>query len=453
MDSIVVLAEHVVRTSYRDVSESVIEGTKKCIMDTIGVGIAGRDMAACPEAFDMVRHWGGRPEATMILRKTRGPAPWAGFINSIAMHALDFDDTLDASPHHANVSTLPAALAAAEAKGGVTGRDLICALTLGNDISCRLALSLKRPLSWTRAATCGYFGATAAVGKIWGLRETELRHAFGIAYAQTSGNVQGLLDGALSKRMQPAFAAKNAIVSVELARRGVTGAKNILEGEVGFFRLYEQNEYDKTVLLDRLGAEYGGERLSLKPYPSCRMTHAAVDLALAHRKRHHLHIDDVEAITITCSGMVRKMVGGPFQIRTNPEVDAQFSIPYTVVVALDRGDVFLQDFEREAIQKNTSAGLINRIRIEADPALPVRDIKHCTMELKTKKGGVFTEATASPKGSPENPLSMEECVEKFRKCSGYGENPLDRKRIEEFLEVLWHLEDLPDIGRLMRILD
>ena len=345
MDSIALFSDYVAQTNYSDLPLKVVENTKKFIIDTIGVGIAGLTAPGCLEAFEVVKHWSGRPEATVLMRNLKCPAIWAGFVNSIAMHALDFDDTLDESAHHANVSTLPAALAMAEARGKVTGKELICALALGQDVSCRLALSLKRPLAWTRAATCGYFGATSAVGKILGLDSEKMRNAFGIAYSQTAGNVQGLADGALSKRMQPAFAVKSAILSACLAEKGITGASNVLEGDFGFFKLYEGNEYDRNVLLKDLGEDFTGSRLSLKPYPCCRMAVSAIALALNLRKEHDIKLNTVQGITVICSKMVYNMVGKPFEIRNNPQTDAQFSIPYTVIIAILNGDVFLCDFD------------------------------------------------------------------------------------------------------------
>ena len=260
MDSIAIFSDYVAKTSYSDLPAKAIENTKKFIIDTIGVGIAGLNAPGCIEALEMVKYWGGRPESTVFFNDFKCPAPWASFVNSVFMHALDFDDTLDESAHHANVSVLPAALAIAESKKGVTGKDLICAVTIGQDVSCRLAIALRRPLAWTRAATCGFFGATAAACKILKLNQEKTVNAFGIAYSQTAGNIQGLLDRALSKRMQPAFAAKSAIISALLAERGVTGAKNVLEGDFGFFKLYEANDYNKNVLLKKLGKDFTGKR-------------------------------------------------------------------------------------------------------------------------------------------------------------------------------------------------
>ena len=128
MDSIGQLSDYVVKTDYVHLPRAVIENTKKFIVDSIGVAIAGLNSPGCLEALEVIKHWGGRPEATVILSDLRCPAPWAGFVNSIFMHALDFDDTLDESAHHATVSALPAALAIAESKGGASGKDLICAV-------------------------------------------------------------------------------------------------------------------------------------------------------------------------------------------------------------------------------------------------------------------------------------------------------------------------------------
>ena len=181
MDSIGLFVKHIVKTDYNDLPPAVIENTKKLIIDSIGTGIAGQNATGCSEALAVIKAWQGIPEATVLLSDFRCPAPWAGMLNSIFMHALDFDDTLDESAHHANASVLPSALAVAEAKGGVSGRDLICAVALGHDVSCRIALSLKTPLSWTRASTCGFFGATTSAAKVMGLDGEKLWNAFGLA--------------------------------------------------------------------------------------------------------------------------------------------------------------------------------------------------------------------------------------------------------------------------------
>lgn len=452
MDSIGQFSDYVEKMDYAHLPRAVIENTKKLIIDSIGVAMAGLNAPGCPEVLDLVKHWGGCPEATVLMSDFRCPAPWAGFVNSIFMHALDFDDTLDESAHHATVSALPAALAMAESKKEVTGKDLICAVAVGQDISCRLAIALRRPLAWTRAATCGFFGATASASKILRLDQEKTWNAFGIAYSQTSGNIQGLLDGALSKRMQPAFAVKSAILSAALAERGLSGARNVLEGDFGFFKLYEGNDYDKNVLLKDLGNDFTGNRLSLKPYPSCRMTHSSIDLALKLRNEYDIELDTIEDITVTCSKMVYEMVGKPFEIRKNAQTDAQFSIPYTVIIALLKGDVFLSDFEENNIRNQRIIDLAKLVKVIPDEGIEARNMMECSLEIKTRDGQVFSSSTSAAKGNPLNPMDIDDCMEKFKKCIAYSRKEIPQDTVTEILNILVYLEDLNDIKALMDLL-
>jgi 2-methylcitrate dehydratase PrpD len=452
MDTILQFAEYVVKTKFLDLPQKVVDNTKKFIIDTIGVGIAGLEAPACQETLRTVRGWGGVKESTVLLSNYRCPAPWAAFQNSIFMHAIDFDDTLDASPLHANVTVLPAALALSEAREGTTGKDLICAVAIGQDVACRIAASLKRPLAWTRTVTCGYFGATAAAGKILKLDSEKIWNAFGISYCQTSGNVQPMLDGVLVKRMQPAFAAKAAVLSSVLAENGITGTKNVLDGDFGFFKLYEGNEYDRDILLGGLGKEFRGMDLSVKPYPCCRMTHASVDAALQLRRNVEFKLSDIERIYVRPSKMVFEMVGSPFQIRKDPQVDAQFSIPYTVAVALMKGDVFISDFEEKNIRDSGIKALADKIEVVADLTIDHRDIMHCSVEAKMKEGGIIRSAVSAIKGNPLNPMSTQDCMEKFRKCVSYSSQKISTKKISTILDVLSNLEKIDSIRQLAKLL-
>lgn len=452
MDAITMFSDYIAKTKYSDLPKEVVDNTKKFIIDTIGVGIAGLDAPACQETLELIRHWEGVKESTVLMSNYSCPAPWAAFMNSIFMHALDFDDTLDESPLHANVSVLPAALAMADSRKGTTGQDLLCAVAIGQDVACRIALSLKRPLSWTRSATCAYFGGTAAAGKVLHLDREKMWNAFGITYCQTAGNSQCLLDGALVKRMQPAFGAQSAILSTLLAEKGVTGAKNVLEGAYGFFKLYEGNEYDREVLLRSLGNEFAGMQLSIKPYPSCRMTHASIDLALRLKQEHKIDLSDVEKVTLRPSKMVHEMVGSPLQLRENPQVDAQFCIPYTVIIALLKGDVFVDDFEAENVRNQEVINLTHKVVVTVDPTLPAKDMNTCSIEIRMKDGQTFSARTSALKGSPANPLSLEECMQKFKKCVAYSPRKVTEGKADEILNAIQHLENIDDIKQFTGLL-
>jgi len=448
MDIVTELVNHIVTTQFEDIPHEVIEEEKKLIIDSLGVAIAGAYAPGCQEIVTLVKEWSGRPEASLIVYGGKVASPWAALANSTMMHALDFDDTLDDSALHAHVSVLPSALAMAERKGDVTGKELITAVVLGVDLVCRLGLATRKPLSWIRTSTCGSFGSAATAAKVLRLDQEEMLRALGIVYSQTSGNAQCLIDGGLVKRMQPAFSAQAGVVSALLAQKGVTGAKNVLEGRYGFFNLYEGGDYDREKILRGLGKQFEGMKLSIKPYPSCRMTHASIDAALAIRSENKLEPFEIEEITVHVSKMVYDIVGSPFTIRKNPQVDAQFSLPYTVAAAILRGDVFLKDFEEVCIRDPEVLKLAEKVKVLIDPALQERELSIATLSVKTPEG-VYRKKVSKVKGSPSNPMSMDECVEKFKKCFAYTQKHISQTKLDEILDELIHFERIRNIKEFM----
>ena len=365
------LIDHVSRVQFEDLPPEVLAYCKLLIMDSFGVTFPGFSAPGCSEVVELTRDWGGSGSTVLIHGNETAP-PFAALANSTMMHAMDFDDTLDASALHTFVSVLPAGLATSEYLGGVDGKTLMTALVLGVDMICRVSFGIQRPLSWIRTSTCGSFGAAVTAGKILGLDRERLTNALGVVYSQTSGNAQGLIEGRLVKRMQPGFAAQAGVTSAFLSRAGITGSHNFLQGRYGFYTLYERGEYDPVPVIDRLGEHYTILDLSLKPYPCCRMTHASIDATLQLRDVIGGSDIDVEEIQVTASKMVTEMVGKPFVIGTDPQVDAQFSIPYTVSAALLNGDVFLKDFEVAAIMDERMKALAERVKVTSDPNLPIR---------------------------------------------------------------------------------
>ncbi|MBW2040305.1 MAG: MmgE/PrpD family protein [Deltaproteobacteria bacterium] len=452
MEVLTKLIDLLAETEFNDLSYEVVENTKKFILDSLGVAIAGSSAPGCKEVVGLMKEWGGRPEATIMVYGGKVPSPFAVLANSTMMHALDFDDTLDESALHAYASVLPTALAMAETRGDVSGKDLINAVTLGVDLVCRLGLAIKRPLSWIRTSTCGSFGAAATAAKILGLDREKMLNTLGIVYSQTSGNAQCLIDGGLTKRMQPAFSAKAGAFSVLLAQRGITGARDIFEGEHGFFNLYERGEWDRGPLLDGLGKRFEGMRLSIKPYPSCRMTHAAIDAALEIVKKHKIGPTSIKRVVVYTSKMAKEMVGSHFEIRTDPQVDAQFSIPYTVSVALMRGDVFLKDFQDSAIRDKGVLEMAKKVEVQADPAIEERSLMKASILIETRDNQSYSYDISAPRGNPQRPMSIDECKTKYYKCVQFSGNKALLEKTDALIDCVTHLEDVKDVTTITELL-
>jgi 2-methylcitrate dehydratase PrpD len=443
------LIDHLSQTTFENLDPHAVACCKRLLMDTIGVAFPGRRAPGCPEMLAIMESWQSDRGASVLFAPYKVAPPMAALVNSTMMHALDFDDTLDASALHTFVTVLPAAIAAAEASGRtIDGRSLITALVLGVDIICRISLAIRRPLSWIRTATCGSFGAAAAAGKILGLDREQLWNALGLVYAQTAGNAQGLLEGRLVKRMQPGFAAAAGVTSAFLAARGITGSQAFLSGDYGYYKLYEQGDVDPSRVLHRLGSHLTIADLSIKPYPCCRMTHAAIDAALAVREQVGPP-QAIEAVEVHVSSMVAEMVGKPFQAGPNPQVDAQFSIPYTVACALLRGDVFLGDFEPRAIGQPDVAALAARVRVVEDSTLAAKDILPANLRVHRSGGAPVEVRIATPLGNPARPMSDAQCRQKFEKCLEYSGFAIAAVERRQLLEIIAGLDTLANVDALI----
>jgi 2-methylcitrate dehydratase PrpD len=340
------LAEHVCSTGSADLPSATRLATCSDILDTFGCLLGGSGALGIAELARVLGGWGGAPQAQVMLWQRRLPAPQAAMLNASMAHALDFDDTLDhGGAIHPGASVLAASLAASDLLGGVSGQNLLLAIALGLDVSCRVALASTVDRGWHRTAAMGVFGAAAASGKLLGLNVEQMVHALGIAFSQSAGNRQCIVDGALTKRLQAGQAASSGVLAAILAAEGFTGAHDIFLGRFGFFELYQPNGYDPAKLLEALGSEFRGDQLSFKPYACGRPQHAMLDAAIAARDRLGLGtaidvatIADV-SVAAPAATVADNFNGGSQKRRPTQIVEAQFALPYLVAAAVVHGRV------------------------------------------------------------------------------------------------------------------
>jgi 2-methylcitrate dehydratase PrpD len=442
------LAQHVCRTGYADLPESAVESARRDILDTFGCMLGGSGSPGIDELFRVISRWGGLPESRVLLRRTRLPAPQAALMNASMGHALDFDDTLDTGGSiHPGVSVLGAVLALCDSLEGVSGRDLLLAVALGLDVSCRVALASTLDRGWHRTAAIGIFGATAAAGKLIGLTPEQMLAALGIAYSHAAGNRQCILDGALTKRMQAGQAASAGVFSAVLAQTGFTGAQNIFNGRFGFFELYQPGGYDASVLVRDLGTAFRGEELSYKPYPCGRPLHPAIDAALAARARLDIaRPDDIESVTIEAdpAGHAEQFERGPAKRRPTQVVEAQFAQPFLVATALVHGNVAIADVD--GLGTPEVLALSERI---AGVAGASRTKGSLAITIHRTDGRSVTVEASDPIGSPRKPLTSAQFEAKFRDCARNAVRPLPEASVDAALAAIARLEMLPDARQLL----
>jgi 2-methylcitrate dehydratase PrpD len=363
------------------------------------------------------------------------------------MRSISMTRWIPAGRSTPGVSVLGAVLAMCDSPDGITGQEILLAVALGLDVSCRIALASTVDRGWHRTAAIGVFGTTAAAGKLIGLSPEQMLDALGIAYSHAAGNRQCILDGALTKRMQAGQAASAGVFSAILARTGFTGAHNIFNGRFGFFELYQPNGYDASVLLRDLGTAFGGEALSYKPYPCGRPLHAAIDAALMAGARLAIERPDgIASVTIEAdlAGHGDQFGRGPAKRRPTQVVEAQFAQPFLVATALVHGKVGIA--EVEGLGDAAVLDLADRIAGVAQDGRPKGSL---TIRVQTTDGRSVAVDAIDPIGSPQKPLTKAQCEAKFRDCARNAMPPLSDVNVAAVLATVERLETLPDARELM----
>lgn len=434
---------------------SVIAAARLNIADTLACAIAGFRAPGVQEVLELVRDWGGKPEAEVLWTGLRVPAPQAAWINGIMAHACDYDDTHDQAILHGGISVVPVALAAVGCAGRkVSGREFYAGVITGLELICRLGVATRIGLiqaGFIYSGLFAHFAAAAAAARILRLSPQQTLNAIGIAYSQAAGTHQVTRDGALTKRMQPGFGARSGLIAVAMARQGITGAQRIFEGVDGLGRTYLQSELDPAVLRAGLGERWHFEDLAYKPYPCCRMNHCAIDAALQLREQAGFDWTRVSEIRAWTNSQGNQAVGQHRE--ANTVVQAQFSIRYNIACALVNGSVGLSDFTAEALARPDIRGLAARVT-----PLVAEDIERSAGRNVTPArieavigDRVYTAQVDEAKGGLQSPMSAADLRRKLEDCLRFGGFDAGRaSAFEQAVAAFEHSDDVAaDIGRLV----
>lgn len=470
MDASYGFAKSFVNTKYEDIPPDAVEVTKREVLDILGVALGGSAKPGVRELLELIIEWGGKEESTILCYGNKVPAPNAAQVNATMSHALDYDDT-GSGPTHPSVAIVPTCLALAERKGGLNGKELITAVALGVDMMCRLGLGFRRVMEnmppkiletmpgrtqpgagWHLTPLYAFIATAGVAGRILGLDEEGIVNALGIGYHQSAGNGQCVLDGTLTKRMGPGFAARGGLTAALMAEKGITGAPNIFQGEDGLYNLYHRKVCDAEFLTADLGKHFEGVSVMMKPYPCCAGTHGFVSATLTLVNKYGIKAEDVEEITVVCrEGDVLCV---PLDVRSHPRnpVDSQFSVPWAVAVVIARGRAGISEFNEEAIKSRDILDIADKIYLEeiSDPMRP-DGTSPLKVEIKMKNGQTYSEQSGNPLAS-RGILLFSEYERKFRDCASYAAKKIPDKNVDRVVELVRKLEQVNDVTEIIDLL-
>jgi 2-methylcitrate dehydratase PrpD len=448
------LAEFAAGISYDALPPDVRERVKAFCLDLVGIMVRARnDAESTPAMVSAAGHLGLSGGACTVVGDAKGyTPPGAAMLNGTLAHSLDFDDTHASSSLHPSAPIVPAAFAAAE-MAGANGRDLIAAIVAGYEMQIRLCLGLDPAAHYDRGfhptATCGAFGAAAAAGRLFRLDREGHANAFGIVLSMAAGSMQFLVNGAWTKRSHVGHAAMCGLIAATLAREGYKGAADALEGKWGFLHAYAPAA-DAGKVVDQLGRRWETLKIAVKPYPSCRYGHAALDGILGLAREHGIKAEEVNEVAVGLPEPGWKLIGDPEPAKQSPKsvVDGQFSMAFVASVALRTGGFAWDDYARHLGDPATLA-LCRTVKAKVDPRAQADFPAEMSGSVRiTTARGAFETYVRTPKGEPANFLTAAELRAKF---DGLAGPYLPARRCDELAGALLALEQAKDIGALLRL--
>lgn len=442
-----ILAEFAANVELPDLPAQSPAILKGLLLDHFGVALGAVSAADGATALIQgILSLGAPGDATILGVRQTAHLLHAAMLNGALAHSLDFDDTYAAGFVHPGAAVVPVSQALIEA-GDKSGRDFMTSLAVGYEVACRVGAALG-PTAYDRGfhitPIAGIIGGVAGGGRAARFRSPEIESAFGLAGSQAAGSMQYLENGAWNKRLHPGFAAHDALLALKFAEAGVTGATAALEGRNGLLRSYSESP-SPALLTDQLGARWMHLDIALKPYPSCRFTHAVIDAAFELRGRFSPDERARAAFRIGLPVAGQKIVAEPEKKKKAPAntVDGQFSVFYNLAVAWLDGTMTLRSYER--LRDPLILDTMSRMTSRANESLTG---VACTLAV-TCDGREETAAVELPLGEPGQPMEWSAIASKFL---GLAEPVIGMSAGREIVECVAGLETLRSIRPMLALL-
>ncbi|MHA1164591.1 MAG: MmgE/PrpD family protein, partial [Alphaproteobacteria bacterium] len=445
------LARWTISLALGDVPDEVLHIARRCIVDTIGVAIAGSRLPVSNDIRTHISAQYGSGSCTLLGAGHGASALGAALANGVAAHALDFDDTSYAGVIHGSAIVLPAVLAGAE-MANITGIGFLEAFVAGSEVVYALGLTLTEShymRGWWATGTLGAIGASAGAAKALGLGEEETTAGIALAALQANGMLAML--GTDAKPIAAGRATRLGIESALLAAQGNSAPEHVFEDRRGFLALMNEGSADAAGLAG-LGQTWRlmNPGIAVKRHPVCSAAQAAAELAHKLIDDNHLDRAQIESVQCDVPHLVRISL-----VYDNPETpaQAQFSMPFALGCILAYGMLGPTQISTETLDDESLRAAMSKVKMAETEDLNGEDYQprypECARVTISMQGGrEFSGFLGASTGMPENPMSDEALSEKFRECCTFAGWP--EESCEAILSCLWDIESVPDMGVLLK---
>lgn len=324
------LAGFAARLNHNDMPSEAREVARQCLLDMLGVTLAGASEPLVEMLAAEAEEAGGAPQSSVIGRGFATSAAQAALVNGAGAHALDYDDVLKAMSGHPTVPVYPALLALAE-RDGRSGRDVVTAFVAGVEIEARIGAMMATghyAKGWHTTGTIGTFAAAAAAGRLLGLDDEAMARAFGIAGTQAAGLKS--MFGTMCKPLHAGKAAQNGLMAASLAKRGFSSRDDVLDCAQGFVAT-QADGVRQAAALNGLGEAFYAPDVLFKYHAACYGVHAPIEAALKAAQHPAFDADLVERVDVTVN---RHCIGMCDIAEPTTGLEGKFSLTHNVALGL-----------------------------------------------------------------------------------------------------------------------
>jgi 2-methylcitrate dehydratase PrpD len=434
------LADYTMGLKYEDLSDEAIEAAKHCLLDWIGVTLAGLEEPLTHMLIEQAVADGGAAQATVVGDGRKVSTSQAALINGSASHALDYDDVQTRLQGHPTVPVAPVVLALGE-RDGRSGKDVLIAFAAGVDAECRVGAYMGMThyeKGWHSTATIGTFGAAVGAAHLMGLDGEKCSLAMGIAGTQAAGLKS--MFGTMCKPLHAGKAAQNGLFAANMAARGFTSRPDVLERHQGFAHTQSEAPNIEAGLFG-LGERFEVRDTLFKYHAACYGTHGTIEAIHAMQKKAEIDQSNIERIEVAVRTGFLDVCGIP---TPTTGLEGKFSLRFCAAIAIAGEDTArLETYSDENVYNPVLVELFQKVVVSEKDTLERMEAE---VTIHTKDGVVHYEKYDA--GIPAADLSAqwEKLVKKFRGCS---EPVIGKEKTEKLIETLARLETLDDISDLM----
>ncbi len=419
MDSCERLSKFVYDLTYEDLPTETVENVRLFLADYVCAAMAGKKVNTvfnrAVEAFTFAQSAEGK--SSVLFSNRQLPAAKAAFLNACYAHGADMDDGNRKAMGHVGAHVFSTVLALGEELGS-DEREIITAAVAGYDVYCRVAAAAQPGLvhrGFHSTGTAGVIACAAAAAKLMKADKERIYHAMAISVTMASGLMIVAESGQSIKPLNPAKAAENGILAATLAMNGVEGGNLPLESTKGWFHAMS-DEIDHRMITEGLGKTFSIDESYIKPYPSCRHTHGAIQAVLELKKEYALSAEKIKAIRVYIYPNAIRIAGQIHMPKTSD--DSKFSIHYATACAAVLGRFTLNELDSHCVPESVIE-MIGRIELIPDETMENRDegIRGCRVEIEDADGKHCTKTVLIPKGDPQNAFTVDDMREKMAQCA------------------------------------